>query len=109
MNSTATHQTLAVALDDLEVSLRALQWWQEQSPPAQALASTQPFALDTLRFPQWLQFLFIPKLKALADNANPLPGNCSVAPMAEEYCRAQGVSAPALVSQLQMIDRLLTQ
>ena len=36
--------------------------WEKVSPSAAALASDEPFCIDTLTFPQWLQFIFLPTL-----------------------------------------------
>jgi len=103
------HTTVAEALFELEREMRALELWEKQSPPAQALASTQPFAVDTLRFPQWLQFIFIPRLYSLVEHRAPLPINSSVAPMGEEYFRPLPVNSDRLVEQLRRIDTLLRQ
>ncbi|NVK54004.1 MAG: YqcC family protein [Alteromonadaceae bacterium] len=55
--------------------------WSSQMPSAQALASQQPFACDTLTFEQWLQFIFIPRLDALFSRGEIAPP-MSILPMA---------------------------
>lgn len=108
MPVTETHIAVAEALLNIEAAMRNLQLWQEQEPPAEALASTQPFAVDTLTFTQWLQFLLIPRLRQLAESGGPLPVNCAIAPMAEESFRAQNLVADSLLAELRRIDQLLT-
>lgn len=103
--STVTHTK--VLLVQLETQLRAGDLWQSHYPSATALASQQPFAVDTLTFAQWLQFIFIPRLQALIDAEQPLPTNIAVSPMAEQALN----STPAeveIVSTLQQIDILLS-
>lgn len=102
-----THIAVADILMDIEYAMRELDEWHSRKPSPDALASTQPFAVDTLTFTQWLQFIFIPRMYELAENRRPLPGNCEIAPMAEEYFRPQSINAEILIIQLQRIDRLL--
>ena len=98
---------LQEALFDLEAELRSAGLWEEYSPPAEALASQQPFCIDTLAFNQWLQFVFITKLGALVEGRQTLPGQCGVAPMAEEFFRGLDTSGSGVVRVLQRIDTLL--
>ncbi|WP_049723671.1 YqcC family protein [Gilvimarinus polysaccharolyticus] len=102
------HIAAADILIDLEAALRDLQLWQLDLPPAEALASTAPFAVDTLTFTQWLQFMFLPQMQLLIDERAPLPVNCAIAPMADEYFKPQVVDGSAVVVQLQRIDTLLS-
>jgi uncharacterized protein YqcC (DUF446 family) len=100
---------LASVLMDLECELRSQGLWQAHSPAPEALASTQPFAVDTLNFPQWLQFIFIPRLHALAEARAVLPDACGVAPMAEEYFRPLPISGESVILHLRIIDQLLSR
>jgi len=104
-----THKALAQALFDLERELRELDLWQSRKPPESALASTQPFAVDTLAFYQWLQFLFIPRLMRLVEYRAPLPDSCSVAPMAEEFFRPRVETGEKVIAVLERIDWLITE
>lgn len=99
---------VASCLIDLESELRQLQLWQAEAPSAEALASTQPFCIDTLNFPQWLQFIFLVKMQQLVDGNLPLPSNCAIAPMAQEYFKVLRCDSSALLSCLTRLDALLT-
>ena len=103
------HQRLGVALGELEHTLKTLNLWQADTPNEAALASQQPFCIDTLSFPQWLQFVFLPRMGALVDAKLALPGACGIAPMAEEAVKPLALDARALIAQLEHIDRILTQ
>lgn len=104
-----THKALAESLFELERELRALDLWQSEAPSEQALASTQPFAVDTLELNEWLQFIFIPRLFQLVEYRAAMPASCSVAPMAEEFFRPRQESGEPLVAVLERIDRLITE
>ncbi|MDO3382918.1 YqcC family protein [Gilvimarinus algae] len=102
------HIAVANILMDLEAAMRDLNLWHQEVPPPQALASDQPFAIDTLTFTQWLQFLFIPKMYQLVEQRAALPEACAIAPMAHEYFRPQVIVADTVVAELARLDRLLS-
>jgi uncharacterized protein YqcC (DUF446 family) len=103
------HIQVAEVLMDVEKELRELQLWQFEMISEEALASTEPFAIDSMSFPQWLQFIFLPRLYALIEQQQELPMHCSVAPMAEEYFSVLSLHSKPLVGHLQTIDELLTR
>ena len=61
----------------IERELRRLGWWAETAPSAEALASVEPFCVDTLSFDQWLQFVLIPRMEQLVVQQAPLPTSVS--------------------------------
>ena len=99
---------IAALLIDVEAALRGLRLWDEAPPSAEALASTQPFAIDTLTFPQWLQFIFLPTMYELLESGADLPTRCGIAPMAEEYFRSSPMPVGRLVDALEAIDERLS-
>jgi uncharacterized protein YqcC (DUF446 family) len=102
------HTSIAELLIDIEAQLRQLVLWDKLPPPHEALQSDQPFSIDTLTLPQWLQFIFLPTLYQLLADEQPLPGRCGIAPMAEEYFRGLGLASGRLEEALQEMDRLLS-
>lgn len=101
------HIDVASVLIDIESELRQLSLWEQEPPSAEAMASTQPFAIDTLSFPQWLQFIFLPTMYQLIESNAQLPGQCGIAPMAEEYFRGGALPVAALIETLERVDELL--
>ena len=99
---------IAEVLIDIEAQLRQLGLWDKIPPSSQALASTEPFCVDTLTLPQWLQFVFIPTLYRLLEEGAALPERCGIAPMAEEFFRDSGHGIDELVLALEKIDDLLS-
>lgn len=98
---------VAAALMDIEAQLRQMRLWDDEAPDAELLASTQPFAVDTLTLPQWLQWIFLPTMYRLIDDKEPLPSRCGITPMAEEYFRGQSLPVQGLLDALEAVDRLL--
>lgn len=95
-------------LIDIEAELRRLQLWDSEAPSAAALASTQPFAVDTLTLPQWLQFIFLPRMRALLEGGGVLPERCGIVPIAEEYFRGTTGAVTTLLKALGEVDELLS-
>ena len=93
-------------LDALVRELQTEQLWDAQPPSAEAMASTVPFMFDTLRIEQWLQWVFVPRVHALLDAGAPLPGNCSIHPLAEHQWSSRDKQAlpKKALSLLEQID-----
>lgn len=96
-------------LKDLEIELRSQGRWESRSPAEEALQSTQPFAVDTLSFDQWLQWMLLPRLHELLLTQMPLPGSCAIAPMAEEVYGRGEPGGERLVLIIADIDLLMTE
>ncbi|MDO8332584.1 MAG: YqcC family protein [Pseudomonas sp.] len=103
----AVRLLLAQQLRLIEVELRRLDWWTAISPTAAALASEQPFAVDSMAFEQWLQWLFLPRMQQLLESGAPLPSACGIAPMAEMSLAERAYQARALLQLLGEFDRLI--
>ena len=71
-------------LGELERALKEKKLWSTTPPSASAFASNAPFCFDTMRFEQWLQFVFIDKLRTLIEHNQVLPTNANIAPMAQQ-------------------------
>ena len=99
---------VAELLIEIEAELRQLGFWDQLPPPAEALVSAQPFAVDTLTLPQWLQFIFLPTIYRMLEHGQPLPGQCGIAPMAAEFFRDSGLASGALEAALLKMDELLS-
>ena len=95
-------------LDALEAELRSAYLWNAEKPSEEDLSSIEPFAVDKLSFNQWLQFIFIQRLRAICDQKGSLPEVCSISPMAEEFYQAKKVDASKIIKLLASIDDLIT-
>jgi uncharacterized protein YqcC (DUF446 family) len=102
------YTALASKLFEVERALRKMNCWSDITPSAEALSSTQPFAVDTLEFVEWLQFVFLPQMHLLVETAAPLPQNCQIAPMVEEYFKDPSEETTELITLLKAIDTVLS-
>ena len=96
-------------LQQLELQLRAQNFWQTSKPSLQALSSREPFAIDTLTFVQWLQFIFLEKMNELIQFSQPLPNSISIHPMATEYFIGIPEDCREIEAIIARIDLLLNE
>jgi len=61
----------------IEAEMRRIGLWQGQPLRPQQLHFTQAFAMDTMSFAQWLQFVFLPRAREAAA-ADQFPSASSV-------------------------------
>ncbi|MEM9305188.1 MAG: YqcC family protein [Pseudomonadota bacterium] len=92
-------------LQAVQAELERLELWENTPPPEEKLASTAPFAFDTLEFHQWLRWIFVPRTHALLDAGGRLPPNCDIAPMAEWYVEEKALETE-LVDLIKRFDAL---
>ncbi len=104
------HDEVERVVAAMEWQMRALGIWSDEAPSAQALASTAPFCYDTLQFDQWLQWVFLPRIRALLEQGSQLPGKSDIAPLAEVWFIEQEMAEEAeeLVQLIRDFDRLLS-
>lgn len=94
----------------IERELRLQGWWDEASPSAEALSSVEPFSVDTLDFEQWLQWIFLPRMKAILEQNLPLPNASGIQEMAEMVFASRNVQGKDRQLQvlLKEFDQLIT-
>ncbi|RMQ44188.1 hypothetical protein ALQ04_00440 [Pseudomonas cichorii] len=92
----------------IERELRGLGWWQDAPPSEQALSSTEPFCVDTLEFEQWLQWVFLPRMKIILERDLPLPNASGILEMAEMVYAGRQDETRQLQALLARFDQLIT-
>ena len=100
---------LSELMDALERALAEAGEWAAHPPPEEALASTQPFCFDTLTFTQWLQWVFLPRVRRLVREREPLPAHSGILPYAEEYFRGEEARGEAVMAVLERFDGVINR
>lgn len=103
-------EAIAKQLQLLEDELKALELWggSEGRPSAEALASPNPFGIDSIEFHEWLEYILIERLRELLDKELPLPEKMMVHTYAQEFYRGQWGQYRKLIGILQSLDRLIS-
>jgi len=105
----AKRRLLLQLVNQLEDQLRLQNLWQSDKPSTAALNSNVPFAIDSLTFVQWLQFIFIDKITYLLQFSLPLPNTMCVLPMAEESFKRDSIHAEKVLDIIERIDLLISE
>lgn len=100
--------SLPEGIQAVDAALSGLGLRSATSPSPEAFASVQPFCVDTMTFPEWIQFVFLPKLEGMLEGGEPMPSWCDVAPMAEEYFRNLEQDGSVLIEALRRLDEQVT-
>ena len=95
-------------LTELTALLKKASLWSNEPVNAEQLASTRPFCIDTLRFEQWLQHVFIVKMEQLIELGMPLPSSIALCPMAEEAFSDQTPFVSELINLIADIDEVIS-
>ena len=106
MNS--NHAEIISLLIDLEAMMRQRGMWSETPPSDDAFESEMPFFVDRMNFLEWLQFVFLVRIRDMVENAESLPDTCSIAPMAEIHFGEAGIQAGQVIALLAQIDQAIT-
>ncbi|WP_196208924.1 YqcC family protein [Citrobacter sp. Res13-Sevr-PEB04-36] len=103
-----THDRVRQQLHALEALLREHNHWRMDEPEAHRFTSTQPFCMDTMEPIEWLQWVLIPRMHVLLDNAQPLPDAFAIAPYYEMALTADHPQREVILVALQELDALFT-
>ena len=97
------------ALNQLEVGLRDLGLWSDERPTAEALASALPFCYDTLELEQWIQFVFLGRMREILEQGDCLPDSCAIHPYVEMLSGAGKTVHPKLAGLIQHVDQCISK
>lgn len=91
----------------IERELRVQGWWDEVPPSTEALSSVEPFSVDTLDFHQWLQWIFLTRMKLILEQDLPLPNASGILEMAEMVYADRPLESVGLRTALKNFDQLI--
>jgi uncharacterized protein YqcC (DUF446 family) len=96
---------VAAKLDEIEREMKQAGLWQDRPLGPEQYNFTRAFAMDTMSFDQWLQFIFVPKVRGIISARDKFPASSSVGAQAvrefDTYPNAQ-----RLVTLLSEFDSL---
>jgi len=100
-------ERIADVLLEVEANIRTSGRWEQEPPHRRDLSSTQPFCVDTLRFEQWLQWIFLPRMKQIIEQKKPLPRSSGIYVYAHESLRNNDFSTSRLLKLIKRFDDLI--
>ncbi|MDC9580016.1 YqcC family protein [Xenorhabdus sp. PR6a] len=93
----------------IEAALKMVGLWQDYPPKPEAFESTEPFSIDTMSAGEWLQWVLIPRMRALIEQKACLPAAFAIAPYFEEVYKEEAERYFPLLEHLRALDNLFTQ
>lgn len=94
-------------LRQIRMEMQMLQLWGTEQPSPQAMASTEPFAVDAMSFDDWLQWMMVPRLETMLQQGQSLPYNSNISAMAEEAFKHLSADTDELLGLVQQLDEAL--
>lgn len=86
------YATAAEWADRIEAALKADGLWSDQPPPPEAFEFRQAFAMDTMAFTQWLQYVFLQRIRQIVAERGEFPRSSMVAAQAARELDGYGAN-----------------
>src|SRR5262245_45512599 len=103
-----TREHIQTKIAEIEHEMKRIGYWQSDPLRPEQYEFRSAFAMDTMAFSQWLQFIFIPRVKNMLETGEKFPSDSqNGAQAAREFDgddRAQG-----LVALLSEFDEIIRQ
>ncbi len=97
---------VALMIDRIEAEMRAIGLWQHEALEPSRYEFSRAFAMDTMSFSQWLQFVFIARVRETINSHGAFPAQSMVAAQAvREYDGLH--EASKLLTLLSAFDALI--
>jgi uncharacterized protein YqcC (DUF446 family) len=96
------HAVVQAKIDQIKSEMQRIGMWQEQPPAAEQLEVTQAFGGDKVSFEQWLQFVFISRVREIIDEKGRFPSGSQVSTKAYREWRMFG-EAPDVDQLLELL------
>jgi uncharacterized protein YqcC (DUF446 family) len=69
---------VALKIAEIEAEMKAIGYWQSKPLPNEAYDFQQAFAMDTMSFAQWLQFILLPRVAEILEQKADFPTDSMV-------------------------------
>ena len=104
-----SHAIVAVKLDAIEAEMKRVGMWQAEAPTAEQLDFQQAFGADKMAFEQWLQFVFILRVREIIAAHGRFPKGSQVADQAfREWKMWDRGEVDALLELLREFDAMFS-
>lgn len=89
--------------------MRSITLWESMPPPDTALNSIIPFCHDKLQLHQWMQWVFLPKMKEVIETEHDMPSSSDIFPLAEYSFQKLEHNTQQLLQLIEQFDRLISR
>jgi uncharacterized protein YqcC (DUF446 family) len=92
-------------ISEIETEMKRIGYWSPEPLPKEAYDFRQAFAMDTMAFSQWLQFILIPRVRTIIEQKGDFPSDNMVGAQAVREFDGD-TAASGLVTLLREFDDL---
>lgn len=92
-------------ISEIEAEMKRIGYWSLEPLPGEAYDFRQAFAMDTMAFSQWLQFILIPRVRSIIEQKGDFPLDSMVGTQAMREFDGD-TTASGLVTLLSEFDDL---
>src|ERR1044071_6637609 len=78
MSRDVDRRKVAEKIEEVEAEMRRAGLWREGPLEEEKYDFRQAFAMDTMAFTEWLQFVFIPRVKQILESGGEFPSKSEV-------------------------------
>jgi uncharacterized protein YqcC (DUF446 family) len=109
--ATLSHAVVEAKINQIETEMKNVGMWQDEPLPPDKLAVKAAFGQDKLSFEQWLQFIFIPRVKEIIATKGNWPPESQVSLQAWREWKQYGSEDKCdhLLGLLKEFDALFTK
>ncbi len=100
-----THEEVAKKIQAIEEEMKRIGFYQTEPLRDEQWNFKEAFAMDTMAYQQWLQFVFIPRVKEIIESNGEFPKTSMVGVQAMREFNGDP-SAGKLISMLGEFDRM---
>jgi len=104
-NHNPDYEIVAAKADEIEQEMKRVGLWQEKPLAPEQYNFTSAFGMDTMSFDQWLQFVFLPRVREIISTRSKFPVSSSVGAQAVREFDGYP-NAERLITLLSEFDRL---
>lgn len=73
-----SYQDVHIKLEEIVAEMKRIGYWQEEPLRPEQYDFRSAFAMDTMTFSQWLQFIFVPRVEQILDSQGTFPSRSQV-------------------------------
>jgi uncharacterized protein YqcC (DUF446 family) len=103
-----TREKIQVKIAEIEHEMKRIGYWQSDPLRPEQYQFRMAFAMDTLAFSQWLQFIFIPRVKSMLETGEKFPRDSQNGAQAVREFDGDDV-AQGLVALISEFDEIIRQ
>ena len=104
--SSPNYMQVAQKLDAIEAEMKRVGLWQETPLKPEQYDFRAAFAGDTMAFPQWLQFIFLPNVRSIIAGKGKFPATSQVGAYAVREFDTYAEDTSRLQTLLSEFDQL---